>query len=48
MFRLTTITLLILLLAIAGFGSFGLHYALAQSGGKSLDLNSAVSFPVDI
>jgi hypothetical protein len=45
---MTRLTLIILLLSIAGFGSFGLHYALAQSGGKPLDLNSPVSFPVDI
>jgi hypothetical protein len=44
----TRLSLLVLFLSIAGISMFGLHYALAQSGGKVLDLNTSVSFPVDI
>ncbi|USG61905.1 hypothetical protein NBZ79_02820 [Sneathiella marina] len=45
---ISRLSLLVLFLSIAGISTFGLHYALAQSGGKVLDLNSSVSFPVDI
>lgn len=47
-FKKTRLSLLVLFLSLAGISTFGLHYALAQSGGKALDLNTSVSFPVDI
>ncbi|MEH6524481.1 MAG: hypothetical protein V7723_00295 [Sneathiella sp.] len=42
------LSLLVLFLSLAGISTVSLHYALAQSGGKVLDLTTPVSFPVDI